>query len=459
MYKIAFLILFSCASVFARNQNSVIEKTALDSIKKIKPMVADVGMADPHIHIFNNKAYLYATRDGDISAKKFVMPDWKIWTSSDLINWKLESTIDPATTYMGKSDNCWAPDMAFKNNKYYFYFSNGNKNTGVLVGDKPAGPFKDVLGKPFLAEDLTPIAEYDPTVLIDDDAAKTAYIAFGHFRANDPAYYYMIAKLGEDMISLTEAPKKIEITGNAEGLGGNDKPTLHKRNGIFYLSAGTAYATSNNIYGPYVRKGFSANRDEYGLNNAAHGNYFEWNNQWFHTWCHFYLGKDVARYRQSYVNYLHYKDNGEMVDDTDFLDKHGEIGVGQYDANWNKIEAEWYMAADKTAKMENPKGGFSIQNIQNGGSLFFPNIKNIKKNSSLTFRAATLNSGTIEVRQGSTKGNLVASCKITSTGAWDNYKDFSCKISSISENQNLYLVFKGSGNNLFNLDYFKFNQN
>ena len=84
------------------------------------PIVPDVGMADPHIRIYNNKAYLYATRDADRNAKDFMMPDWKIWSSDDLIHWTLERTILPSETYVGESTSCWATDAAYKNGKYYF---------------------------------------------------------------------------------------------------------------------------------------------------------------------------------------------------------------------------------------------------------------------------------------------------------------------------------------------------
>nr|WP_294897616.1 family 43 glycosylhydrolase [uncultured Pedobacter sp.] len=453
MNKTLITLLFLSTASFAKLK-SYSSKT--DTLKKLKPMVADVGMADPHIHIFNNKAYLYATRDGDKTAKTFVMPDWKIWTSTDLVNWKLETTIDPATTYMGKSNDCWAPDMAYKNGKYYFYFSNGNVNTGVLVGNTPIGPFKDVLGKPLLPENLTPGKEYDPTVIIEKDKAKTAYIAFGHYRAVDPTLNYMIAKLNSDMISLDEKPRKLVIKGSAEGLLACDKPNLHQRNGIYYLSAGTSYATSRNIYGPYTRRGYSANIDLYGLNTAAHGNFFEWNNQWFHTWCHFYLGKDVARYRQSYVNYLHYKDNGDMVDDINYLDKHGNIGIGQYDANWDKIEAEWYMASAKTDKRENTKGGFSVNSNQTGGYLYFPNFKNVEAKTKVTFNIASEKGGTIEIRANAVDGELLASCVIKSTGGKNIYKNISTKIVHKIKPTGVYIVFKVANGNLVKLDSFKF---
>ena len=418
------------------------------------PLVSKVGMADPHIHIFNGKAYLYTTHDADSTAKNFVMPDWKIWSSSDLINWTLERTISPTETYMGKSTNCWATDVAFRNGKYYFYFSNGNQNTGVMVGDSPIGMYKDALSKPLLTEDLTPGKEYDPTILTDDDGK--AYIAFGHFQSDDKKLKYHIARLNDDMISLAEIPKEIEIVGDFKVLTGNDKPTLHKRNGIYYLSAGSHYATSANIYGPYTRRGNSGN-NQHGLDSRAHGNYFTWNNQWFHTWCHFYLGKEVTRFRESYLSYLHYKNNGEMVDDTTFLKAHFATGVGQYDASWSKIEAEWYMAASGVEKKENPTGGFEIQEIKNDGFLYFPNIKNLESKTSVTFCVSSNSDGKIEIRANDILGKLLGSVKIKNTGSLSTYKNIRCKLGNTSGVKNIYIKFKGTGNDLFHLDWFTFN--
>jgi len=420
------------------------------------PIVPFVGMADPHIFIFNGKAYLYATRDADSTAKKFVMPDWKIWSSDDLVHWKLERTIDPTETYMGKSNNCWAADVAYKNGFYYYYFSNGNVNTGVMKSKLPEGPFIDALGKPLLPETLTTGKEYDPTVLVEGNKEKTAYIAFGHYRFNDPDLSYYIAKLDEDMVSLAEKPKKITILGDMDILKGNDKPNLHKRNGIYYLSAGTHYATATNIYGPYTRRGDSGT-NKFGLDSRAHGNFFEWKNQWFHTWCNFHLGKDVARYRESYISYLHYKDNGDMVTDAAFLEQHFATGVGQYDASWDKIEAEWYMAATNVEKREAKNGGFEIQKIKNNGSLYFPNVKNFAKANAILFQISSQNSGgTIEVYANDAKGKLLGSVKVENTGGWDTYKTIKCALKNTDNVQNIYLKFKGNSADLFHLNSFNF---
>jgi arabinoxylan arabinofuranohydrolase len=419
------------------------------------PMVPYVGMADPHIFIFNGKPYLYSTRDMDSLTKgKFVMPDWHIWSSEDLVNWKHERTILPTETYMGKSNDCWATDMAFRNGKYYFYFSDKNRTTGVMVGDSPTGPFKDALGKPVLDTNLTTSKEYDPTILIDDDAAKTPYIAFGHHRDVDSTLGYYIAQLNEDMISLKEKPRKIKFEGDIKVMNGNDKPNLHKYKGVYYLSAGSHYATSNNIYGPYTRRGNSG-FEKFGLTAQAHGNFFSWNNQWFHTWCKFHLGKEVAYYRESYLTYLHYKRNGEMVSDTVLLSKHFANGVGQYDATWDTIEAEWFMAADKIEKTENATG-FEVNKCLDGGYLYYPNIKNVKENTSLVFRINPHVGGRIEVRTGSPSGALLGSVDVPLEGT-KNYFDYTCPLKNKAGTLHLYLVFKGeSGKNLLSLDGFRF---
>jgi arabinoxylan arabinofuranohydrolase len=427
---------------------------SLFSQKNGNPIVPYVGMADPHIFIYNNKAYLYATRDIDslLTKTKFVMPDWSIWSSDDLVQWKKELVIKPTETYMGESISCWASDMGYRNGKYYFYFSNGNKTTGVMVGNSPVGPFKDALGKPMLEENLTTSKEYDPSVLIDDDKAKKPYIIFGHHRDDDSTLGYYISELNEDMISLKTVPKKIKFTGDNRYLTGNDKPNLHKRNGIYYLSAGSHYATSKNIYGPYTKMGNTGN-DKYGLTPQAHGNFFEWKNQWFHTWCKFHLTKEVARYRESYITYLHYKKNGEMVSDTVLLKNHFSNGVGQYDAKWDKVEAEWYMAADKVRKNDFEEG-FEIDEISDKGYLYYPNIRNLTENSKLILKIKPLKKGKLIIRSNSIDGKVIGTLIFGSKKS-SKYEMDTVMLTNAGGINNLYFTFSGS-KKMAAIDWFKF---
>jgi arabinoxylan arabinofuranohydrolase len=420
------------------------------------PLVPFVGMADPHIYVFDGKPYLYSTRDIDSLQTKgrFIMPDWHIWSTEDLLHWRHERTILPVETYMGRSRDCWATETATRNGKYYIYFSDKNRTTGVLVSDSPTGPFRDALGRPLLDTGLTSTKEYDPSVLIDDDPAQTPYIIFGHHRDDDPNLRYYIVRLNDDMISLAEKPRRISFTGNEPVLQANDKPNLHKYGGRYYLSAGSHYAVSDSIYGPYRRTGNSG-FGVHGLTQQAHGNYFSWNNQWFHTWCKFHLGKETAYYRESYLTYLHYRDDGTMVDDTALLNRHFSNGVGQYSATWDRIEAEWYMAAEGVVKGEHPTG-FEVRSCRNRGYLRYPNIRDVRANDTLILYIRPAAGGWLEARQGGPKGRSLGKVKI-SAGSSKEYVRYALPLVTDAGVLDLWLTFRGRKNqNLFGIDAFRF---
>ncbi|MEO3773362.1 ThuA domain-containing protein [Micromonospora sp. B9E7] len=68
--------------------------------------------------------------------------------------------------------------------------------------------------------------------------------------------------------------------------------------------------------------------------------------------------------------------------------------------------------------------------------------------------------GTIELRSGSPTGTLLATTPVPSTGGWDNYQSTApVSVASSSGTQTLYMVFKGSGNNWFDLDSHTFGGN
>lgn len=439
------LLLLSLSSIgFAQDSMSKNDQKGYST-----PFISGIGMADPHIHIFNDRAYLFSTRD-IVPSQGWNMPDWQIWSSDDLVNWKKELTILPTDTYIGDSQFCFAPDAATKNDKYYFYFSNHIHDSGVMVADQPEGPYKDALGKPLLPKELTDTHEYDISVPVDDDGE--AYIIFGTH--NYKSSFYHIAKLNPDMISLAEKPKPITITGEMRTA---DKPNVHKHNGKYYLSVGANYAISDNIYGPYESR-WSSEDDfhPYGWNQRAHGNFFDWNNQSFYTWCR-HVRWDPAIKRESRMTYVHYKENGDMVYDEELLDKHLESGVGQYSADWDKIQAEWYMKATNVNKKESPNGGFEIQDVQNNGSLYFPNVSNLKNKKSITFHASSMSGGIIQVRNASATGTLLGACTIPKTGNWTSYQSVTCDLSNLNGVEAIYLKFVGTDDDIMHLDWLKFN--
>lgn len=418
------------------------------------PLLPKVGMADPHLHIFNNRAYIYAGRDADSTVRDFTMPDWNIWESEDLIHWKNVRTIYPKDTYMDPASvGCYASDAAYRNGYCYFYFSNhSNKgdDTGVLRATSPDGIYEDILGKPLLPNYLTPTREYDPCCFIDDDPHQTPYIVFGWWDSRGTERYFQIAKLNEDMMSLAEKPRPIKITGVEYNL---DKPNLHKHGDLYYISMGSLYATSTNVYGPYTYRGQVGST--FGLGLRAHGNFKEWNGQWYHVWCRYV--KPPFRYRESLMTYLHYKDNGEMVADEQFLEKHFSAGVGQYDANWDKIEAEWYFRkSELVSKKESLAGGFEMRVLSERSFLFYPNVRNIPANATIGFHVSSVSAGcSIEVRDGSETGAILGTCTVPHTGGWDQFRNLSCSLHNQPGRHSLCLTFKGQAEELVRLDWFK----
>ena len=393
------------------------------------PIIPNKGVNDPHIHIFEGRAYLYATHDRSIENTRFAMDEWGVWSSDDLVNWTLESILKPEDTYIGRPyDQCWATDAAYRDGKYYFYFSEQNRQTGVVVGDSPIGPWEDVLGEPLLPAGLTSTHSYDPAVYLDDDGEH--YIIFG-------VWDFYIARLNHDMISLAETPRRIIIHNprgpyNQDGTNTeeptDDKPFVHKYNGKYYLSWGAFYAMSDNLYGPYDYVGTIMNEKSfapgyaeptwpYGFLQGRHGSFFEWHNQWYFAYC------DISqtgnrRFRDTFISYVHYKDNGEIAP----IRVDG-IGVGEYDSRQSVIEAEDYFKAEGFDKVELPGNNFALCNSGENALLIFPNIHHLSEQKSIQLNIANdqVGGSSLSIFDNSSEGILLAVIPIPYTGGINKF--------------------------------------
>ncbi|WP_242642670.1 family 43 glycosylhydrolase [Lentzea alba] len=176
--------------------------------------------ADPNIVRFGDTYYIYATTDG--------FPGWSstsfnAWSSKDLVNWtKHEKILDLGPGVSWADSRAWAPTIAQKNGKYYFYFC-ADAKIGVAVADSPTGPFTDVLGKPLIASNPNGGQAIDPAVFTDDNGQS--YLYWG----NGEAY---VVPLNADMTSF-DATKIKHVTGLdgfREGL------FMTKRGGTYHLT-------------------------------------------------------------------------------------------------------------------------------------------------------------------------------------------------------------------------------
>lgn len=412
------------------------------------PIVGDFGISDPHIRVFNDTIFLYSGHDSGPEDKTFIMKDWRVFSTTDLVNWTLRTTISPKDNYMDdNSADCWAGDAAGRNGKYYFYFSDYIRGIGVMESGSPAGPFKDALGKPL----VSPM--HDPTILIDDDRDKTPYIVFGGKEAGG----YQIARLNNDMISIAEQPKMITINGSEweRAPKWQDKNYLFKYNDTYYLSWGRNYATSKNVYGPYecagsVGLGFN-------LNAFAHGSFFWWKGQFYHDWC-YYLKNPLIKYRATVLTYCHFDDEGKIVTDTGFLDQHFNNGVGQYNASWPKIEAEWYYEISKDIqKKGSARDGFVLSNFRNNDWVRFSNVtfeKVFKKFvASISFSGKK---GSIEIRTAKPDGKQIGNIKLAQSAEMGSFREVTFSLNEFVGKTDIYFIFKGDKEATMSLDWFKF---
>lgn len=220
--------------------------------------------ADPEIHLFQGRYYIYPTFSAAYEEQTF----FEVWSSDDLVTWQNEGRIlDFAEVPWSTNRAAWAPSCAERNGRYYFYFSAGDgAGIGVAVSDHPTGPFVDALGKPLIAEYHHGAQPIDAHAFIDDDGK--AYLYYGGWG------HAVVVELADDMISLRGEFKEITPDNYVEG------PFMVKRHGVYYFmwseggwgdsSYAVAYGRANSPFGPFVREAVILQSDPAVGNGAGH---------------------------------------------------------------------------------------------------------------------------------------------------------------------------------------------
>src|SRR5690348_1439409 len=143
------------------------------------PIVQTSYTADPAPMLYDGTLYLYTSHDEDVTVNNFfTMNDWRLYSTVDMVNWTDLGSPAGYKNYSWGTGDAWAPQGVARNGKFYLYTPINNSTgakIGVLVGDSPAGPFTDPLGKALVS---TGTGDIDPTVYIDDDGQ--AYLYWGN---------------------------------------------------------------------------------------------------------------------------------------------------------------------------------------------------------------------------------------------------------------------------------------
>jgi beta-xylosidase len=311
-----------------------------------KPLVTHMYTADPSAHVFEGKIYIYPSHDiehdgpDNDNGDQYQMEDYHVLSLDDFNS----PVVDHGQVLHVKdvpwaSKQMWAPDAAYKNGKYYFYFPARDKEgifrIGVAVSDKPYGPFKP---EPNYIPGSFSI---DPAVFVDDDGR--AYMYFGGLwggqlekwvtgtfvpdaegpAPDEPAIGPHVAELSDDMLTFKEKPQQISIVdenGDPIKAGDNERrffeaSWMHKRDGWYYFSYSTgdthylAYAMSRDPKGPFTYKGKILTPV---IGWTTHHSIVEFQGKWYLFYHDSSLSGGVNHLRSVKYTELHYNEDGTI---------------------------------------------------------------------------------------------------------------------------------------------------
>lgn len=317
-------------------------------------------MADPSVHVFNGRLYIYPSHDRESGIPEndngdhFDMNDYHVLSTDDVIHGEVTdhgvALCVADIPWAGRQ--LWDCDVAYKDGKYYLYFPLKDRNDifrmGVAISDKPEGPF---IPQP---DPIRGSYSIDMAVFRDDDGSH--YIYFGgiwggqlqryrdnkaienpHLPADDePALPSRVVKLADNMLEFAEEPRPVVILGeDGKPLTAGDPHRffeaswMHKYNGKYYLSYSTGdthllcYAIGDNPYGPFTYQGVILTPV---VGWTTHHSIAEYKGKWylFHHDCVPSNGKTWLRSLK--VVELEYDENGKIktIEGSEDISKFGQ---------------------------------------------------------------------------------------------------------------------------------------
>lgn len=249
-------------------------------------------MADPSVHVFNGRLYIYPSHDRESGIPEndngdhFDMNDYHALSTDDVMQGEIvdHGVALKVADIPWAGRQLWDCDIACKDGKYYLYFPLKDRNDifrmGVAISDKPEGPF---IPQP---DPIRGSYSIDAAVFCDDDGSY--YMYFGgiwggqlqRYRDNkaienpclpadnEPALPSRVVKLSDNMLEFAEEPRPVIVLGeDGKPLFAGDPHRffeaswMHKYKGKYYFSYSTGdthllcYAVGDNPYGPFTYQG------------------------------------------------------------------------------------------------------------------------------------------------------------------------------------------------------------
>ncbi|MDD5346462.1 MAG: glycoside hydrolase family 43 protein [Proteiniphilum sp.] len=262
-------------------------------MKEPRYLVPGDFMADPAVHVFNGRLYIYPSHDWESGIPEndngdhFNMKDYHVFSMDEVEQGEVtdHGVVLRTEDIPWAGRQLWDSDVSFRNGKYYMYFPLKDQNDifriGVAISDTPEGPF--------VPQENPMKGSYsiDPCIWPDRDG--NYYMYFGglwggqlqRYRNNkalecailpegdEQALCPKVVRLREDMLEFAEEPRDLVIldeNGNPLTAGDSERrffeaSWMHHYNGKYYFTYSTGdthlicYAIGDNPYGPFTYQG------------------------------------------------------------------------------------------------------------------------------------------------------------------------------------------------------------
>lgn len=428
------------------------------------PIASHRFLADPGALVYDNRVYLYCSNDDEnptTGRGEYLMKSIVCISSSDLKNWTDHGIVFQVPEGASWASRSWAPSPVERNGRFYLYFGNSGNGIGVAVSDNPAGPFKDPLGKP-LIETSTPgvmPAEhmwlFDPMAFIDDDGQ--AYLYFGGNGDNN----VRVIKLNPDMISVDGQAIHMNAPNFFEAAW------MHKNNGIYYFSYSSNPRAEMRI--DYMKSTQPTSGFTYGgvvslqppnNHNNNHQAIFKLQGQWYEAYHNRIVaekaGIPMVYKRNICVDKIHHNTDGSidtMKNTVDGLDQLLHVNP------FERIEAETFSTSEGIKTQPSELGGMEVFSIDNDDFLRVRGVDFGQGAGVFEVGLTKISSaGEIEIRLDSISGFKAGVLKAEKPENVQKEYTLKCSIDKIKKVHDVYFVFKGSGNDSFHFDWWKFAQ-
>ncbi len=267
--------------------------------------------ADPHAVLLDGVAYLYPTCG---HPRKFYA-----FSSRDLATWRNHGPILDFSQidWIPQRKAAWAPALAEKDGKHYFYYSVGPKpsHLGVAVANSPIGPFTDS-GRPLLSDNgKSSFEAIDPMVF--KDPATDKYYLYAGGSAGATLRVFELAP------NMTEFAKEITVQTPPKFTEG---AFMHYREGTYYLSYSHGgwrdssysvhYASAEGPLGPWEYRGAILVSDETrkgpGHHSFVHDEPTGQAYIFYHRWDNVFGHGPYRGSRGTAIDLLHYGSDGHI---------------------------------------------------------------------------------------------------------------------------------------------------